>query len=133
MINLKVSVEDALNRMDKEGKRIITLAYFDSCKSDQISEILGVSLRTYFRKKAMAFNKFTQIIKEIGYDESFFEMEYSQEKWFMAIYNDRVIKGITTEEVPDKRLVKEMFNELSKFNIVVTDENSDSITFVNNI
>ena len=50
MINLKVAVEEVVNKMDKVDKRIITLVYFDGVKSEMVAQILGISIRTFFRK-----------------------------------------------------------------------------------
>ena len=116
MINLKVAVEDSMNRLDKLSRRILTLSYMDGAKCETIAKLMGTSLRTYFRKKLSAFNQFTEILCELGYDESFFESEYFGEKWFMAIYDDCVCKGCDSDEAPDRYVVKKLFNELSKIN-----------------
>ena len=116
MVNLKVIVEDVVGRLNKTDRRIISLVYFDGVKSELIAELMGISLRTFFRKKANALKEFTLILQALGYDEDFFESEYFYEKWFMAVYDSCVLKGYDTEEDLDKYLVKRMFNEMSKIN-----------------
>lgn len=116
MVNLKVAVEDALSKVDKTSKKILTLVFHDGVKSEYISQLLGLSIRTFFRRKAQALNDFAIILEALGYDNEFFETEYFNEKWFMAVYEDSVSKNTETEEELDKHLVKRVFNEVSKIN-----------------
>ena len=117
MINLKIAVEDAISKMDKTNRRIMTLVFVDGAKSELIAQLLGVSLRTFFRKKLNALKEFTALLHEMGYDEGFFESEYFGERWFMAVYNECVYKGCENEDTMDKYLVKRVFNEVSKINL----------------
>ena len=118
MINLKVAVEDAISKLDRINRRIITLVFLDGAKSELVAKLLGVSLRTFFRKKVNAIKQFASVLQEIGYDEEFFESEYFCEKWFMAVYDDCVCNGTESEDVLDKYLLKRMFGEVSKINMV---------------
>lgn len=117
MVNLKVIVEDVIGRLKKDDRRLITLVYFDGVKSEEVAELMGISLRTFFRKKANALKEFTLILQALGYDEEFFEKEYFCEKWFMAVYDNCVFKNCEAEEELDRLLVKRMFNEMSKLKI----------------
>lgn len=117
MINLKVAVESAISRLDTMDRRIMTLVYVDGVTSELISQLLGMSIRTFFRKKSQALKQFNIILQEIGFDEEFFESEYFGEKWFMAVYDDCVSKGVEGEDILDKYLVKRVFKEVSKVNI----------------
>ena len=51
MINLKVAVEESLDKLNKTDKRILGLVFIDGIKSEMVAQFLGVSLRTFFRKK----------------------------------------------------------------------------------
>lgn len=117
MINLKVAVEDVLAKMNNINKRIITLVFIDGVTSELISQLLGLSLRTFFRKKIQAIKEFCYILKALGCDEEFFESEYSTEKWFMSVYDDCIAKSNDTEGVLDKYLIKRIFSEVSKINM----------------
>ena len=117
MLNLKVATEDAVSRMNKENKRIITLVYFDGVKSELIAQLLGVSLRTFFRKKNVALREFESILQVCGYDEDFFESEYSCEKWFMAVYDEILTKGLNFSDEINRYLLNKVFKEISKFNV----------------
>lgn len=115
MINLKIAVEDTLSRMDKTGRRILTLVFIDGVKSELVAQMLNMSIRTFFRKKNMALSDFALILREIGYDEEFFSSEYLQEKWFVSVYDDCISKTAEQDGI-NKLLLKKVFSELSKIN-----------------
>ena len=117
MINLKIIIEEVLAKMEKEDRRIISLVYMDGVKSETIAKILGVSIRTFFRKKLIAIQNFTLIMAEIGYNEEFFENEYFSEKWLMAVYDETSIKSGVAEDHLDKYLIKRVFKEVSRINM----------------
>jgi hypothetical protein len=81
-----------------------------------MSELLGVSLRTFFRKKAHAIEQFMLILQALGYDEDFFEKEYAYERWFMSVYDNCVSRETNAEEQLNKQLIRCMFNEISGIN-----------------
>ena len=76
MIYLKVAVESAISRLDTMDRRIITLVYVDGVTSELISQLLGMSIRTFFRKKSQALKQFNLILQEIGFDDEIFASEY---------------------------------------------------------
>ena len=117
MINLKVSVEDALNKLDKTNKRILTLVFIDGVKSELVAEILGISIRTFFRKKNSAIAEFSTIFQSLGYDEEFFERDYAHEQWFLSVYNNCLSRNVSSEEFLDKHLIKGVMNEVSKISL----------------
>lgn len=119
VVNLKVAIEDSVARLDKTSRRIITLVFFDGIRSEAISQLMNMSIRTFFRRKLYAVNQFTNIMETLGYDVEFFESEYFGEKWFMSVYDECLSKGYNSEydNVPDKHLVRRVINELSKLNV----------------
>ena len=117
MINLKVSVEETLNKLSKINKRILTLVFIDGVKSELVAQMMDMSLRTFFRKKKDAIKEFAMIFQSKGYDEEFFESEYYHESWFISVYNSCLAKSASAEELMDKYLVKTVFNEMSKFSL----------------
>lgn len=60
MINLKIAVEDTLNKLDRNSKRLLTLIFIDGAKSEVVAEMLGMSIRTFFRKKSRLLMNFLQ-------------------------------------------------------------------------
>jgi len=117
MINLKVAVEGAISKLDKTNRRILTLVFWDGVKSEDVAGLLGVSIRTFFRKKLNALKCFTSVLQELGYDSEFFENEYFYEKWFMSVYDECVYRSSDGDELLDKFLIKRVFNEVSKLNL----------------
>lgn len=114
MINLKVAVEDALAKLNKTDKRILALVFIDGVKSDLVAQFLGVSLRTFFRKKIEALTHFNLQMIANGFDLNFFSSEYAQEKWIMSVYNECLSKSTTDEENINFGLVKRLMNEISQ-------------------
>ena len=117
MVNLKVIAEDVVSRLKKTDRRIITLVFFDGVKSEIVAEMMGISLRTFFRRKSNALNQFTLVLEALGYDAEFFESEYSYENWFMSIYNNCLSKDYQADEILNKALIKCMFNEISRVGV----------------
>lgn len=117
MINLKLAVEEGLSKISKEDRRILTLVYIDGVKSEMVAQLIGCSLRTFFRKKLNAMNQFMLALEVAGFDETFFMGEYSREGWIMPVYEENLIKGNNTEEILDKLLIKRVFDEVSNIDI----------------
>ena len=124
IVNLKVIVDDVVSRLNKSDRRIITLVFFDGVKSEVAAQLMGISLRTFFRRKLNALNQFTLILHTLGYDEEFFESEYSYERWFMSVYHNCISRDSNADEQLNKYLLRTMFNEItkvnSKFNVYLT-------------
>ena len=117
MINLKLAVEEALSKISKDDRRILTLVYIDGVKSEVMAQLIGCSLRTFFRKKLSAMTKFMLALELAGFNDEFFETDYAGERWFMSVYESCLIKSSNIEEVLDKFLIKRVFNEVAKINL----------------
>ena len=116
IVNLKVIVDDVVSKLSKSDRRIITLVFFDGVKSEIASQLLGVSLRTFFRRKVNALKQFAMVLQALGYDEEFFESEYAYEKWFMSVYDNCVSRNASADEQLNKYLINSMFNEITRIN-----------------
>ena len=114
-INLKVAVEETLATLSNIDRRILVLAYIDGVTSVIIAQLLNVSLRTYFRKKAAAIERFADRMDKFGLNEKFFASEYGDEMWFMGVYNDILSAGITDDAL-EKPTIHRMFSQISKVN-----------------
>ena len=116
MINLKVVTDDALQDMSSMYKRILVLYYIDGVKSSVISDLLGVSIRTYYRKKKIALDKFGLMLSKLGFDENFLKNNYGQEKWLMRVYDTCIEKDTIMEENPmmndGKAIIKNIICDL---------------------
>ncbi len=114
MINLKVAVENSLAKLNKTDKRILALVFIDGVTSELVAQFLGVSLRTFFRKKIEALNKFNNQMIANGFDLDFFNNEYSSEKWIVSIYNECLSKSFSDDETINNSLVRKVMNEISQ-------------------
>lgn len=119
MINLKVSVEDSLQRLSKIERRILCLVFIDGVKSEKVAELLDISLRTFFRKKSKALENFKDQMISCGYGLSFFENEYMEEKWMLSVYHESIVKYNKDEENLDFSIVRRMIKEVSKINLPI--------------
>lgn len=111
MINLKIAVEDSFAELDVMDKRILGLVFIDGIKSEKVSQLLNMSLRTFFRRKLVALANFSDKMVEAGFDDEFFISEYSKEKWFLSVYNECVQKNINEDSL-NGNIVKRVFNEV---------------------
>lgn len=117
MINLKVACEQALNKIPLQSRKILMLFYIDGVKGDFIAQLLGISLRTFFRQKLKALKEFSEALERMGFNLNFFKNEYGNELWLLSIYDDCVAKSGSQEYLPDNYLIKRMINEVSKVNL----------------
>ena len=72
MINLKVACEQALNKIPLQSRKILMLFYIDGVKGDFIAQLLGISLRTFFRQKLKALKEFSEALERMGFNLNFF-------------------------------------------------------------
>lgn len=77
-------------------------------------QMLGMSLRNFFRKKNYALEEFASIFQYKGFDDEFFKREYAGQRWFMSVYDVCVSRNSSSDEIMDKHLVKSVINEVSK-------------------
>jgi len=119
MINLKIAVEDAYSNLSVMDRRIVGLVYVDGVKSERVAKLLNMSLRTFFRRKLVALNNFSDEMELAGFNSEFFLREYAKERWFMSVYDDCLQKG-SGEDSINSRVVKQVFNELGQVDMVST-------------
>lgn len=86
LINLKLIIEEMLLKMDSKQQRLLVLTFFDNAKSAVVADALGISLRTYFRKKEQALTSFACLMKNSQFNGTFFEENYADERWLMDYY-----------------------------------------------
>lgn len=114
IINLKLVVEESLNTLSVNQKRILTLSYIDGIKSHYIAELLGLSLRTFFRQKLKALEMFCEAMEELGYGLNFLKNNYTQEQWFSSVYNEVLVKNTQDECELDPSFIKNLLKNLGK-------------------
>jgi len=114
MINLKVAFEESLVRLNSKERRILGLAYIDGVKSEVIAELMGISIRTFFRLKSLALTHLSQELQLCGFDKDYFDTEYGQEKWFVSVHDELVIKSTNSDDYLNRALVKRIMAEIPK-------------------
>ena len=86
IINLKVIIEKALNKLKTNDFRILSLCYIDAVNYKKIQEILNVSERTFFRRKELAIARFSSNLSELGYDAEKLNDYLQNENWVKNAY-----------------------------------------------
>ena len=117
MINLKIGCEQALQKIPLQSRKILMLFYIDGVKGEFVAQLLGISIRTFFRQKLKALKEFCEALEQVGFTLGFFEKEYGNEKWLLSLYDDCVAKSGVKEYLPDNYLIHRVINEVSKVNL----------------
>ena len=117
IINLKIAVEDSLMMLSKTERRILVLVFIDGIKSDVVAELLGFSLRTFFRKKLKALNNFAEQMIKCGYNMRFFDKEYSTERWLYSVYEECILKYNKDEDKLNSYMVGKILREATRIYI----------------
>ena len=86
LINLNVICLNALKSIDKTHAKILALKYFDRMQSADISSLLGISERTYFRKLNAAYESLESWLLKNGYDAEYFVTKLQNEGWITEVY-----------------------------------------------
>ena len=87
MINLKLLIEDILQKMRPNEASCLILRYVDGAKRRVMAEHEGVSIRTIFRKIERAEESFFKILTIKGYDDKKIEKMLKDEQWIKNVYN----------------------------------------------
>lgn len=85
LTNLKVIIENALDRLSLKDLQFVTLFYIDGLNIFEVAESLEVCVRTAFRRKLRALKEFTKALKQVTCKEYLFK-NFSEEQWLMDIY-----------------------------------------------
>ena len=117
MINLKVACEQALNKIPKQSRKILMLFYIDGVKCDFVAQLLGISIRTFFRQKLKALKEFSDSLESLGFDFEYFKKEYGCESWFVSLYDECVAKSGNIEDLPNSYIISKVINEVGKVNL----------------
>lgn len=119
LINLKVLVEDGLNKLPFEQKRVLMLFYVDGLKTAEVTKVMGCVERTFFRKKDEAIVAFGRKLKCMGFDEVKLSQMFGKEKWLSNLLNknqQHEALGKLGKELPEYNFLKNVIKELSQIN-----------------
>lgn len=119
IINLKVAVENSLQKLSFKDRRMLVLVFIDGVKSDKVIELMSCSQRTFYRRKANALESFKEKMIECGFDINFFEREYSSEGWMVSVYHESIQKYNKEDEKLDTIFINRMIKEVSRIKIPI--------------
>lgn len=86
IINLKVIIEQALNKLKFKDLQIITLYYVDGLNYKKIQEVLSITQRTFFRRKELAIARFSNELELLGYNFEKLNEYLKHENWIKNTY-----------------------------------------------
>lgn len=118
IINLKVIVEKGLNNLKEKDLKILVLAYVDGLNYKKIIELLGITERTYFRRKEIAIANFSENLSLLGYDAKKFSTYLKSENWikntYYQIINSSASKFNKSQNTKEQyKLIKLVLNDFS--------------------
>ncbi len=90
LITLQAIVKNALEKMDEKERKILMARVCKKRTFQELATDFNLSLRTAFRQVANAEVSFKKQLKLAGYDESWFEIEYGEDKYISPIH-DRIV------------------------------------------
>lgn len=86
LINLNTICVNGLKSIDKISSKILILKHIDGRTSFEISKLLNISERTYFRRLNTAYDNFASYLEKNGFDGKYFLEKFSNEGWLMEVY-----------------------------------------------
>ena len=119
LINVKVLVDDTLKLMSIGQRRLLALCYMDNAKSEDIANMMNISIRTFFRKKNEALNSFAKNLLMQGFTKEKLEKMFCGEAWLNNLYSRNQefedSKEFRIEQYNKRRFFKSVLHE---FNVV---------------
>ena len=85
LINLKVLVDEILDKLDPKEKKILTLRFVDKVKFEDLSKELGCCARTAFRCYDHAMWSFDRLCEKSGYDPIWLSKRYANDTFVSKI------------------------------------------------
>ena len=85
IVNMRYVVATALKQMKDKDRNILIERIVKKTTFQDISTNNNISLRTAFRRVAIAEEEFARNLRKNGYDEQWFEKEYGNDKLILPI------------------------------------------------
>lgn len=119
LINIKVMVDDTFESLPIKQRQLLALCYIDNIKSSIVADMMGISLRTFFRKKSEALNSFSKHMISKGYTKERIEDMFLGESWIRRLYEKNLELQLSKDYKMDRVAKRQFFNSvLKEFNIV---------------
>lgn len=117
LINIKILVEETLGKMPLRYRQLLALSYIDGVKSEEIAEIMHISMRTFFRKKNEAIESFSKNLVINGYTKEKLESMFCGEDWLKNLYNKKLNEEVghskRMEEINKYKFFKSVLHEFN--------------------
>ena len=84
-INLKVMVEKILGVMPKKYAKVLILKYIKGLEKNEISELMNMSLRSYYRRLKSAIECFALAMKSLGFCVEKLEIRYLDDAFISSV------------------------------------------------
>ncbi|MCX4362720.1 MAG: hypothetical protein OSJ74_05000 [Clostridia bacterium] len=94
LINAKVIVDNALDALKPNSRRVLELRYLQRKSFEEIADALNICLRSVFRWHEIALKQFSSYCIIKGYDEKWLDKRYAEDPVF--------VKGIRYCQLKDK-------------------------------
>lgn len=88
LINIKVLIEQTLEKLEKESAQLLIEKYIDNDRGEDIALRHGLPQRTYYRRQNEAENAFTAYMTLQGFNEKKLNEYVAKENWIMEVYNN---------------------------------------------
>ena len=86
LINLNTICINALKGIDKTSAKILILKHIDNKSGSEISKLLNLSDRTYYRRLNSAYDNFAKWLSKNNFMPEYFHNHFSKEGWIMEVY-----------------------------------------------
>ena len=86
LINLNTICVNALKGIDKTSAKILILKHIDNKSGAEISKLIGLSDRTYYRRLNSAYENFAKWLSKNSFTPEYFFNHFSKEGWIMEAY-----------------------------------------------
>ena len=87
LINLKLLTEDVLSKLKESDANLLIEKYIDERKTKDIAVKNNLSLRSAFRKIALAEEAFDRKLNVMGYDDKKISNMLKEETWINNVFN----------------------------------------------
>jgi len=118
LINIKVMVDSVLEKMPLKYRQLLILAYVDNVKSENIAEIMHISLRTFFRKKNEALASFSKNLTVLGFTGEKLNSMFGAEHWLKNLYDKNQVLDNSEYNIEKYNKHKFFNSVLKEFNVV---------------
>ena len=81
LINIKLIVDQTLQKLQPDQARVLTLKYIDNLTSAQISDLMQLNTRTYFRKANSAIKEFNNQLEKFFKQNTTIQNNILNEPW----------------------------------------------------